>query len=527
MDPASRRPGLAGRGSSRKRRPGGPGRPEGRADAGGRGRLLPGAVGHRDRSRPVVPHAGTGVVPPRRGGRRGVLPGGARSERAGDPSTGAGRVLPDGRRRAAGRRRRRGHLPAVRLGPRLAQRPAAGPGGLSRAHERARPGLRDGGSRASGGAERGDPDLRPGRRAARRVERLRGEARHPRGAALRGRGRGRAALRNRLAGPRPPAGNHGRGLPAGAGRGGRGLAAAGGLPDGRKRRSPGPERPARRPGTVVAVPGARDPGGAGLPAGRGRRGGPGGPARGTERPPRTQAPVPPPARDAGPLGRKVRRPGGGGRRIHGHRGVRGPAAGAPAAGSRRVRGPDGGAVSPRGHRSRFVPALRRRARASAPRGGRSADPPLQQRRPDPGGSLPEGAGGARREQDAPGRGARAPGPPAGGPPPSGDRGGGGDGFRDHLRPAGTARGPVHLHLHGHLRRLLRGGRVPLRRRRRMYRVPPARRGEGADRPGLRTARLRPADRVQRAARHPLPAGDAGGTAGTSSPPPGCWSPSRT
>ena len=133
-----------------------------------------------------------------------VLPTTLGWQRAGRASAPARWLLPGdggGTRPGGGGRPR--HLPAVRMGAAVAGRKPAGPPGLPRARRRA------GGRRGGGGARRraaGSPHRRaahpcPGRRPARGVERLPGQARHPGGAAVRGGGRGGPAVRSGMARP--------------------------------------------------------------------------------------------------------------------------------------------------------------------------------------------------------------------------------------------------------------------------------------------------------------------------------------
>ena len=181
------------------------------------------------------------------------------------------------------------------------------------------------------------------------------------------------------------------------------LSAAGVDPEGRK-------RPAGGPGAVVACLRALQPGEAGLAPDTGRDRRPRRAEAAPGRDPRTPAPLPPDARDAG----QVRDPGRDGRWVRGGAGTRRSPAGGPAPRSRGVRRTHGGAVLPRPDRGRVVPPLRRRPGRCAARPGRSAHPPLQQRRTHRGRPLSQGAGRPRRQCLVAGRGPGASGPAAGG-----------------------------------------------------------------------------------------------------------------
>ena len=307
-----------------------------------------------------------------------------------------------------------------------------------------------------------------------------------------------------MARPRAGAGDAAGGLSdrsdRGQGRGG----AVHRLPRGGRRRGRRPGRPAGGSGAAVAALRDRDPGRARVGTHRGRGGGlrraaPAAGGRGGAR-----AAVSPVAGDAGP----VRSAGRNGRRIRGRGRERRPPARGSARRPRGSRGPDGGAVRARLERDRPVPPQCERAprRASRPHG--PADAAVQQRGADRGRSVHEGAGGARREPDARGRdrdAAERPAGPEAAPSPGGR---GGHGFRDRGGAAGAPRGTFRLHLHRHLGRLLRGGGVPARGRRGVDRVPGAGHRERPGGAGLRRPRLRPGHRLQRAARHPVPGGDA-------------------
>ena len=171
---------------ARRREPYRPGRTDGQAVAGGRACLLPRQERHRNRPRSVLPHAGDGLVRPRRGVGRGGPAGNPGPGPVGRTSPPAGRLLPGGGRGAQHvRRLGRGDLPALRLGAVVADGAAAGPGVLPRAHER---GIPKGGGRVH---DAGGPDgrvayIRFQRRSPGRAERVHGEAGHAGGAALGG-----------------------------------------------------------------------------------------------------------------------------------------------------------------------------------------------------------------------------------------------------------------------------------------------------------------------------------------------------
>ena len=116
-------------------------------------------------------------------------------------------------------------------------------------------------------------------------------------------------------------------------------------------------------------------------------------------------------------------------------------------------------------------------------------------------SLPACAGLAGRKRDA-GRGrSDARGRIAGGPETAGAGGGCRDRIGNRVRAARASGRTFRIHLHRHLRGLLRGGRDALQHRGYLDRLPGAGHREGSGGPRLRGPRLRPGHRGQRAARH--------------------------
>ena len=242
---------------------------EGRSGTGGACGLLPSQGRSRNRSRPLVPHAGGALVAAGRSVGRGIPAGLRRPERAGYSPARARRLLSgDGSGSHTGRIRRGGHLSALRVGAARLAGTAAGSTAL--------PCPNEGGTgprrrRIAGGDQRGHRSARSQRSPDRHPRRVHGEAGDAERAARRHGGDRGSALRSHMARPRLAAGHAAGGLPPDSVSRGFPLAAV--LPvSGRGGdQGRGRERPAGRNGAGVVVLRACGPGTARVEA-QGKRG---------------------------------------------------------------------------------------------------------------------------------------------------------------------------------------------------------------------------------------------------------------
>ena len=166
--------------------------------------------------------------------------------------------------------------------------------------------------------------------------------------------------------------------------------------------------------------------------------------------------------------------------------------------------PDGRALQPRFQRNRAVSAQRRRTAGRAAGRRRPVDAAVQQRRAHGGRPVHEGAGRASGQYDAGRRRSRIGGGVAGRPAAARHRGRRRHRFGHRCRTTRTAFRPVRLRLYGYFRGLLCRSRGAFRGKRISPRLPGSGYREGSVGAGLRSTWLRSADRLERAARHPLP-----------------------
>ena len=205
LDPAPGGPDVSGRARAggRRSRTDGPRRHQGRHGA-GRCRVALSQQGqHPGGARPRVSAAPGHLVPNRRSGRRGGAPGLPGRRRSGPASDPARRLLPDRAGRArSGPGRGQVDLHALRLGPAVAGRAAAGTDRLPRPHARRRRRERAEGRRGrlAGSRQGGSPHLLAGRGADRRGGRIHDEARDAGGHAVGVEGAPGSPVRGRVAG---------------------------------------------------------------------------------------------------------------------------------------------------------------------------------------------------------------------------------------------------------------------------------------------------------------------------------------